>query len=51
MKKSQMVYLVGVMLFGFGYYAIKSRLDNDLVLVVCAAVYFVLLSIIAKRFK
>lgn len=51
MTKNQIVYLIGIAIFGLGYYAIKTRLDNDVILVIGAAAYLIFLHVLAKRFN
>ena len=49
MKTEQIIYLIGIAVFGLGYYAIKSHLNNDMLLIALAAAYLLSLRFIAVK--
>ena len=51
MKKRGIVYLIGVVLLGLGYYPIRRALDNDVLFVGLALAYLVALRFIGAAWE
>ena len=51
MKKETIVFLVGVFIFGYFYEGVKGFIDNSILFVGTAVVYFLLLKWLCKMIR
>ena len=51
MTKRGIVYLVGVILLGLGYYPIRHAVDNDILFVALAITYLIALRFIGAKWE